>query len=215
MPILALDDVSKTYGRRLVLHDIDLVLAPGSFSVVVGANGSGKTTLLRLMSTYAKPTTGRVRWGPPAAADPSLQVVRGWIGYAGHTPLVYDELTVRENLEFQLRMRGRPSAEAPEALESFNLSGRSRDRAQTLSRGLRQRLGLAQAFAARPRILLLDEPTAGLDASGIRLLLAALKAQGPATTSVVATHDADAFRPLADRTLEIHGGTVRTWGGKR
>lgn len=215
VPILRLQRVSKTYGRRLILHDVDLTLGRGSFNLVVGPNASGKTTLLRMMSTTVRPTTGSVGWTdkPGATSDR----MRARIGYAGHTPLIYDELTARENLEFVLRIRGRTPTEARRGadrwLDAFGLAPRSQERVLTYSRGLRQRLALAQAFAPDPDLLLLDEPASNLDAQGAEALLSQLKLTKGQVTVVLATHEPDPYRPLADRTLELRDGRVHDWGG--
>ncbi|HLE47937.1 MAG TPA: ABC transporter ATP-binding protein, partial [Candidatus Thermoplasmatota archaeon] len=146
-----------------MLHDIEMLLPTGSFNLLVGPNGSGKTTLLRLASTFALPTQGRIHWGQADGTETlDARKARPRIGYAGHTPLLYDELTTYEHLEFALRIRGHTTAGARDGAETwlrtFELHHRYDERAETLSRGLRQRLALAQAFAPRPDFLLLDEP---------------------------------------------------------
>lgn len=116
-------------------------------------------------------------------------------------------------------MRGRPSGDAARRsyqwLQAFGLMARAEERVAAFSRGLRQRLALAQAFAAEPRLLLLDEPVSNLDAKGIEALVAGLKGVKGTAAVVVATHDPDPFRPLADRTLEIRNGELRDWGRSR
>ena len=210
--------MTKTYGRRRVLDDVDLVLETGSFHLLVGPNGAGKTTLLRLFATLTDPTAGKVRWSTPDGTELTDAVdVRARLGYAAHNALVYDDLSSQENLEAFLRIRGQSPKEAIAAserwLERFGLARRAADRVDVLSRGLRQRLALAQAFAPRPEFLLLDEPGSHLDEAGQATLVDVLReAKGPATV-VVATHDADPFRPLADRVLEVRDAKVRPWGG--
>lgn len=200
-----------------MFDDVDLELAAGSFHLLVGPNGSGKTTLLRLFATLTPPSSGRVHWGPSGEAPiRDAARARALLGYAGHTPLVYDELTVRENVESLLRVRGLTASDAEARaatwISRFGLTGRANDRADTLSRGLRQRLALAQALAPEPAVLLLDEPASNLDAQGIEALLAELRQLKGRATVVLATHAPDPFRPLADEVLEIHAGTIRARG---
>lgn len=209
--------MSKSFGRRRVLDDIDLVLPTGSFTLLVGPNGAGKTTLLRLFTTSVQPTSGSVHWGRADGSELTQpERIRARIGYAGHTPLIYDELTLRENVELGLRVRQRPHAEARRTadawLDAFGLTERRDDRAETLSRGLRQRLALAAAFSPAPEFLLLDEPAGTLDSSGTEALVNHLKNVKGTSTVLVATHDPDPYRPFADTTLELGGGGVRTWG---
>lgn len=200
-----------------MLDDLDLVLPTGSFTLMVGPNGAGKTTLLRLFTTSIHPSSGSVHWGSADGSELTQpEQIRARIGYAGHTPLVYDELTLRENVEIGLRVRRRPNVEARETadawLDSFGLTQRRDERADTLSRGLRQRLALAAAFAPAPEFLLLDEPAGNLDTRGTEALLDGLKHVKGTTTVLVATHDPDPFRPFADRILEVGGGGARAWG---
>ena len=202
-----------------MLHDIEMLLPTGSFNLLVGPNGSGKTTLLRLASTFALPTQGRIHWGQADGTETlDARKARPRIGYAGHTPLLYDELTTYEHLEFALRIRGHTTAGARDGAETwlrtFELHHRYDERAETLSRGLRQRLALAQAFAPRPDFLLLDEPGSNLDAHGLEVLVETLRAARRTATILIATHEPDPFRPLADRVLEVKDGNVQVWGEK-
>lgn len=219
VPILRFEHVTKTFGRRRVLDDVDLLVEPGTVNLLVGENGSGKTTLLRLFATLTPPTSGTIHWSrPDGSAVDEPAAVRAMVGYAGHTPLIYDELTVDENIETLLLVRGIETGPAREATanwtERFGLGGRRRDRADTLSRGLRQRVALAQAFAHEPPLLLLDEPGSNLDEAGLETLLKVLRERREEATILLATHEPDPFRPLADRILEIHHGKIRDWGAK-
>lgn len=182
----------------------------------MGANGSGKTTLLRLLSSYARPSSGQRRWKPQEGASPEDDAAtRTQIGVVAHTPLVYDELTVAENLSFSLRMHGRPAtSESIERwLDAFGLGARATERTGSLSQGLKQRSALARAFAVEPRLLLLDEPAAGLDAEGIERLRTQLRLLRGRVTIVVATHEPDLFRSLATRALELRDGRLWDQGG--
>jgi len=202
-----------------VLDDVDLLLARGTFNLLVGPNGSGKTTLLRLLATLTPPSSGDIHWGRSdgeTIQDPAE--VRMSLGYAGHLPLVYDDLTVAENLQTLLRVRGQDASRANQTarnwLEQFDLTNRAKERTDTLSRGLRQRLALAQAFAHEPETLLLDEPGSNLDEAGLETLLRILRQRKGQATIVLATHEPDPFRPLADRVLEVREAKIYDWGAR-
>lgn len=211
VPILRLERVGKRFGRRAALDGVDLEIADGAFILLVGANGSGKTTLLRLLASTSRPTSGRIlRDGAPAPEE-----ARRTTAYVGHQPLLYEELTAQENVVFVLRMHGvrDPEAVAARWIETFGLQDRADDRVATFSRGMRQRLALARSFALSPRLLLLDEPATALDAEAVDVLVAQLRAVRGAMTVVVAAHDADDFRPIASRTVELRAGRLVDVGG--
>jgi ABC-2 type transport system ATP-binding protein len=176
----------------------------------LGPNGGGKTTLLRLLSTYASPSSGQVHWAEGDGSelrDPAA--IRARIGYAGHAPLLWDELTVEENIALQLRLRRRPASEAEPWMRRFSLEGTAQERTDSLSRGMRQRVSLAQAFAHAPDFLLLDEPLSNLDDGSASALLEALAQVRGKATVVVATHQADPFLSSADHVLQVGGGAIR------
>lgn len=216
MPILRLERVSKRYGSRLVFADVNLRLKASDFILLVGPNGSGKTTLLRILSSYSSPSSGRVAWeAAPGKEPPSAELARMGVGTVAHHPLLYDELTAKENLEFVLRVHRLDQAEARAErwLEAFGLEGRANERVASFSRGLKQRLALARAFAVEPHLLLLDEPATALDERGLENLVDQLTKIRERAAVVLATHEPDPFRPLATRTLEIRDRTVHDWGG--
>lgn len=215
MPILKLEHVAKRYGRRWVFSDLNLRLGTGEFVLLVGANGTGKTTLLRLLSTYARPSGGRILWD--ALEDgglPGPERIRRSLGVVAHEPLLYDELTILESLVWVLQLH-RLDFVHERALRwasAFGLDSRADERVATLSRGLKQRLALARAFAVEPRLLLLDEPGAHLDSKGVELVVDRLRALGRRAAVVLATHAPDPFRPLATRTWELRDGVLHDWG---
>ncbi len=154
--------LEKRYGLKRVLRGLDFELERGGFLVVTGANGSGKTTLLRLCAGLAIPTGGTLEVEPE----------RGLIGFLGHEPLVYRELTALENLDLYGRLYHVPERRERIGmlLERFGLWEERRQRASALSRGQLQRLALSRALLHRPELLILDEPFSGLDAEGSELL---------------------------------------------
>jgi heme exporter protein A len=189
-PLLAARGLCRSFGRVRVLRDVDLTLAPGEALAVAGPNGAGKSTLLRLLAGLMRPTAGEVRvLGRPitgGAAD-----ARRAIGLLSHHSLLYDDLTLAENLTFTARLYGlpRPAEVARAALEAAGLGARTGDSPRRLSRGLLQRAAIARAMLHGPRVLLLDEPFTALDAASaerLREVLHARRAEGLGI--VVVTH---------------------------
>ena len=187
--------VSKRFGDKRVLRGVDLDVPRGAFAVVTGPNGSGKTTLLRLLAGLAAPTTGQVE----------VAVGRAAIGYLGHEPLVYRELTALENLHLYGRLyRVRERRErVGMLLERFGLWEVRRERAGSFSRGMLQRLALCRVLLHEPELLLLDEPFSALDAEGAELLDAELAQLRPEHTFVVATHEPARLAPLTTVRLAL------------
>ena len=168
----------RAYGRRQVLRDLDLAVAAGEAVAVAGPNGAGKTTLLRVLAGLARPDRGEVRLeGQPLRRD--APEVRRAVGLVSHQTLLYDDLTLHENLTFAARLYGlpRPAAAARAALDEAGLGPRADESPRRLSRGLAQRAAIARALLHRPRLLLLDEPFTALDAAASERLRAELGAR--------------------------------------
>ncbi|HEY2207735.1 MAG TPA: heme ABC exporter ATP-binding protein CcmA [Gaiellaceae bacterium] len=187
--------LGKRYGEKRVLRGIDLDLASGGFLVVTGPNGSGKTTLLRICAGLAQPTEGTIERG----------VSRGAIGYLGHEPLVYRELTALENLELYGRLYG--VAERRERigmlLERFGLWEARHDRVASYSRGMTQRLALCRVLLHDPELLVLDEPYSALDEAGAELLDAQLAELRGERTFLLATHEPARLDPFVSGRLAL------------
>ena len=158
----------RRYGEREALSDVSLSLPAGATLAVLGANGAGKTTLLRMLATLLRPHGGRVE--VLGSVLPSQAwALRGRIGLLAHEPLLYRELTARENLTFHARLHGVARERVPEVLAAVGIDHRADEPMRTLSRGTVQRVAIARAVLHEPELLLLDEPRANLDpaASGI------------------------------------------------
>jgi heme ABC exporter ATP-binding subunit CcmA len=176
--LLEATGLRRSYGRRRVLRDLDLTLAAGEAIAVAGPNGAGKTTLLRLLAGLARPERGEVRLdGRPLRRD--TPEVRRAVGLVSHQTLLYDDLTLHENLTFAARLYGLadPLTAARVALEEAGLGPRAEESPRRLSRGLAQRAAIARALLHRPRLLLLDEPFTALDAAASERLRAELRAR--------------------------------------
>jgi len=204
-PAVTCDGLVRRFGEREALAGVDLEVADGAFLLVTGPNGAGKTTLLRVLATVIRPSAGRVAVGGhelPRAAH----AARPLVGYVGHGPLAYPGLTARENLSLYAALYGVPEGRIGPALERVGLGGRDRDAVAEFSRGMAQRLALARALLHAPALLLLDEPTAGLDSGGQAVLREVLAEGG--RTVIVSTHEPGWFAGFATGSVRIEAGRV-------
>jgi ABC-2 type transport system ATP-binding protein len=170
-PILRLDHLTRRYGTVAVVDDLTFDIAPGEVFGFLGHNGAGKTTTIQMLTTLAQPSSGTARVaGFDILTNPSE--VRRRIGYVPENVRLYDSLTASENLLFFARLSGvpNPTARVAQVLADLASTDLGPRRVGTFSKGMRQRIGLAQAILHRPQILFLDEPTSGLDPMGIRML---------------------------------------------
>jgi heme ABC exporter ATP-binding subunit CcmA len=191
-----------------VLRDIDLTLAPGEALAVAGPNGAGKTTLLRLLAGLMRPTGGEIRvLGRPLTRGDGA--VRRALGLVSHQSLLYDDLTLRENLEFVARLYDldRPRETAFAALEAAGLATRADESPRRLSRGLTQRAAIARALLHRPRVLLLDEPFTALDAASADRLREELRRRlAEGLGLVIVTHHLSEVWEVASRIAVLVEG---------
>jgi heme ABC exporter ATP-binding subunit CcmA len=199
-------------GRFPALAGADLDVDAGEVVLVSGANGAGKTTLLRLCAGLLPLRSGHAEvLGVDLAVD--RRTFRRAIALVGHETACYDDLNVRENVRFATRAAGRTAAEADAALERFGLERVARVAHGRLSQGQRRRVGLAIAVARDPKLMLLDEPHAGLDEQGRALLDDVVRAApGEGRTVLLASHELERARPLATREVRISAGQVRDSG---
>jgi len=208
--LVHLSGVRKAFAATLVLDDIALDVRGGEAVALLGANGAGKTTLLKIVATLARPTRGTVQVaGHDCARD--AEGARRHLGLVGHGSQLYEDLTARENLRFWAALRGHPTegTRLGEALAIVELEGVSDERVRTFSAGMKRRLTLARVALAPPRVLLLDEPSAGLDQRGRKWLEAFLqefKSGGGAI--VMATHSLGRELSVADRIAILAEGRI-------
>ncbi len=203
--VLELHKVTKFFGQRCILKDVQLALGSGTIHLLTGANGAGKSTLLRIMAGLAKPSFGKV----------ALKVEEGELGYLGHATFVYPALTARENLLFWANMYGLPrSVHTREKLESVlrqvDLLSFADVKAGVFSRGMAQRLNLARILLLQPKLWLLDEPSTGLDVRSAQLLRTSVqnaKEQGAAIVWI--SHDLHNDAPMADGIWHIEKARLR------
>jgi heme exporter protein A len=206
VPALALEELARSHGERLVLSGVSLTLEQGETLVVFGPNGAGKTTLLRVLATLLRPHAGSVRVLGSALPEEAW-AVRGRIGMLGHEPMLYRELSARENLNYHARLHDIAAARVGEMLERVGMSERADEPLRTLSRGMVQRVAIARAVLHDPEVLLLDEPYAHLDPAARELIEPLLWGDG-ARTRVISSHDPTGGLQEADLVLGLRAGRV-------
>ncbi len=205
MPLaLKLDRVVRRYGEREALAGVSLELEAGATLGVLGSNGAGKSTLLRLLATLLRPHAGTVEV-LGASLPGEAWAVRGRIGLLSHEPLLYRELTARENLAFHARLHGVGSDRIGEVLVAVGMAARADEPVRTLSRGMVQRVAVARAVLHDPELLLLDEPRANLDPAAAELLEPLIGA-GSGRTRVIVSHDPRGGVAEADLVLGLRAG---------
>jgi heme exporter protein A len=196
-----------------VLRGLTLELEAGETLVVIGPNGAGKTTLLRILATLLRPSGGGVEV-LGAALPREAYRARGRIGYLGHSPLLYRELSVIENLEFNAKLHGLsdPRGRIAELLAAAGLDRRGDELVRNLSAGMLQRAAVCRALLHDPELLLLDEPRSHLDVAGAEVVEAILAPQ-PGRTRVIVTHELERGLAGADRVLALHADGAVAYSG--
>lgn len=205
-PVVRLRSVVCLLGRFPALVDVDLDVAEGEVVLLSGGNGAGKTTLLRLLAGLVPMHSGEAEvLGHDLSRD--RRAHRRDLSLVGHDTGCYDDLTVRENLSFAVRAADAPEGSVDEAIEGLGLARLADVTYGRLSAGQRRRLALAIGIARAPRLLLLDEPHAGLDADGREVLDGLLaSAADDGRTVVLASHELDRARALAGREVALTAG---------
>jgi heme exporter protein A len=209
-PYLEIKGLKKSFSLKPILRGVDLVLDQGERLALLGANGAGKTTLLRILSGLTKPGAGTVRIGG-WDIEREAQQVRYLVGFVGHQPYLYDDLTALENLLFfgRMYMVKQVQERATELLQRVGLARRSGERAAALSRGQQQRLALARALLHSPKLLLLDEPDAGLDEEGNELLEELLREHTErGGTTLFTTHNFERALKYSDQISMLGSGRI-------
>lgn len=211
--------VVKVFGPTRALAGVDLRLEAGTLTSLEGANGAGKSTLLSILSTLERPTRGEVRYGSVALGAQSRgsgvlrAALRARIGWLGHEPMLYPDLSGRENLALFAQAYGLPAraAQLDALLDRFDARGFAARPVRTYSRGQGQRLALARTLLSVPRLLLLDEPSSGLDrASTARLEKAVCEERARGAIVVLVTHDGELAARIADRRVVLERGRLES-----
>jgi heme exporter protein A len=207
---VAVEDVSRHFGRRKALSRISFAARAGSIVGLLGPNGAGKSTLLAILATLLEASAGLVRYGSHGGGAAGA-ALRARIGLLGHDLYLYADLTAHENLAFFAELYGdrHPRAAADRALARAGLADRAGDPVASFSRGMRQRVALERALVHDPRLVLLDEPFTGLDDASLAALvmrLGELREQGAIV--VLATHDLDVAEGLFDQVVFLRDGRM-------
>lgn len=209
VPILSINNLSKSYGAIRALNDVSFTVPEGSVFGILGPNGSGKTTLLGIVMDILKPTSGSFLWkGKPGSNEQRKQ-----IGTLLETPNFYHYLSGRKNLEIAAAIKERGKEDIPAVLEKVNLSQRKDSKFSTYSLGMKQRLAIASTLLGNPDILVFDEPTNGLDPAGIaeiRQLIRDLSKQGK--TIIMASHILDEVEKVCTHVAIIQKGVLKMSG---
>ncbi|MHB1008563.1 MAG: ABC transporter ATP-binding protein [Propionibacteriaceae bacterium] len=213
-PLLDADRLTKAYGRTIALRGVSLTVSPGEAVGLLGPNGAGKTTTVKILTGLVRPSSGTARLFGHPATDPAARTRLGYLPELFRFP---DWMTGAQVVSFHAELAGvsRPdrAARVRAVLEEVGLGARGRDRVSAYSKGMSQRLGLAQAIVGRPELLLLDEPTSALDPVGrrdVRELVSSLKADGVAV--VLNSHLLSEVERVCDRVVVIDKGHVKFSG---
>ncbi len=210
MNAVELHNVYQQYGDMAVLDNISLTLAEGEVLGLFGHNGAGKTTTVRLILGLLQATSGQVKvlGGTPGDSD-----IRRKIGFLPENVTFYPQLTGHETLLHFARLKGAPLQQVDDLLEQVGLTAASSKRVKTYSKGMRQRLGLAQALLGRPRLLLLDEPTVGLDPIATQELYQVIgRLRDEGTSIVICSHVLPGVEPYIDRAAVLALGRLEAVG---
>ncbi len=203
-PAIELRGVSRYFGERTALRDVSVEVPAGATLAVLGANGAGKSTLLRILATLLRPHDGSVAlFGEALPAR--AHAVRGRIGLLGHEPLLYSDLTARENLRYHASLHGVDGDRVAELLAAVQMERHADEAVRLLSRGMVQRVAVCRAVLHSPRLLLLDEPRANLDPAASELL-EPLIGRASGCTRVITSHDPRSTMAEADLVLGLRAG---------
>ncbi len=205
-PAVVLDGIAKHFGRFAALRSITAGFAAGRVYALLGDNGAGTSTLLRVIAGLMVPTRGRIR----VLGAEMIREVTARLGYMAHAPLLYDELTAMENLEYFARLYGRiGTRECEAAITSVGLDPALKRRVGQYSQGMRQRLSLARAVLNDPALLLLDEPFSNVDVASARHMVALLALMRDAgKTVLVITHQPALLEGVADESVFMSAGAI-------
>ncbi|MFT3927095.1 MAG: heme ABC exporter ATP-binding protein CcmA [Myxococcales bacterium] len=206
--------IVKMFGATRALAGVDLTLEAGRVTVIEGPNGAGKSTLLDILSLLSRPTRGSLLFGERDAWR-ERDSLRRSLGVLGHAAMLYPELSGRENLEFFAHLYQVEPRRVSELAERFEVAGYWERQARTYSRGQLQRVALARALLHRPRLILLDEPSAGLDARSLEQLVEAVKVERTRGAIVaLITHDTALGDQLADERIRLSRGRINIEGAR-
>ncbi|WP_189353610.1 ABC transporter ATP-binding protein [Vogesella fluminis] len=211
--MIELHAVCRRFGAQLAVNQVSLTVAPGELFGLIGHNGAGKSTLFKLMLGLLAPDSGDILLDGVSIRGASFRDVRRRIGYLPENVVLYDNLSASETLAFYARLKGVPLTACAPLLAEVGLADAAARRVGTYSKGMRQRLGFAQALLGSPQLLLLDEPTTGLDPEGIHdfyRIVEARRAHG--CTVILSSHILAEIEQRVDRLAMLAGGKLAAIG---
>jgi ABC-2 type transport system ATP-binding protein len=210
--MIEVNNLSKRYGRHLAVRDVSFSVAKGEIIGFLGPNGAGKTTTLRMLTGYLPPSSGSATVAGFDIFRQSIEA-RKRIGYMPENVPLYDDMRVREYLSFRARIKGLSNSDArrrvSHVIDTCGLEAVRRKMIKTLSKGFRQRVGLADALVHQPDLLILDEPTNGLDPIQIRQIRELIKHLAINHTVLISTHILSEVEMIASRVIIIDGGKIK------
>jgi ABC-2 type transport system ATP-binding protein len=207
--MIRVSGLTKDYGSRRAIEDLTFDAHPGEILGFLGPNGAGKTTTMRILTGYMPPTSGKAEVGGYDVVEKSIEV-RKLVGYLPETVPLYPDMTIFDYLMFMANLRHIKDAEdrVDETLELVHLSDRAEGYISNLSKGMRQRVGLAQALLHQPQVLILDEPTIGLDPAQIIEVRKLIQEIGKERTVLLSTHILSEAQQVCNRVLIINKGHI-------
>jgi ABC-2 type transport system ATP-binding protein len=209
--LIEVDHLTKSYGKNVAVNDISFNVADGEILGFLGPNGAGKTTTMRILTGYLPATSGSARIAGFDVFEQSMEVRRR-IGYLPETPPLYADMAVQPYLEFVARIKGVPNTDLAgrvnRAMEMANITDRRRELIKRLSRGYKQRVGIAQAIVHNPDVVILDEPTVGLDPKQIIEVRNLIKGLAGEHTIILSTHILPEASQTCDRVVIINRGRI-------
>ncbi|MCF7795518.1 ATP-binding cassette domain-containing protein [Patescibacteria group bacterium] len=210
--MLKIENISKSINNTKILKNINLELNDGEILGLLGPNGAGKTTLMRIITGYYSKNTGEVILDDKIINNQNIEFLKKQIGYLPENNPLYEDMTVEEYLKFCLSIHNIKKEEQAlkikEVIESCSIKDRLKDDIKTLSKGLQQRVGLAGALIHNPKILILDEPTTGLDPNQILEIRELIKKISKDKTIMISTHIMQEVEAICDRVIIIDKGEI-------
>jgi heme exporter protein A len=210
-PAIELRGVVRRFGERTVLREVSVSVPAGATLAVLGRNGAGKSTLLRILATLLRVHAGEVRVLGEELPRRAF-AVRGRLGLLGHDPLLYRDLSGRENLGYHARLYGVALHRVEEVLDAVGMRERADEPVRLLSRGMVQRLAVCRVVLHRPSLLLLDEPLAGMSPRERVEMVKLLKSISEGRTMIIIDHDMDSLFELVDRVTVLQEGRLLAEG---
>ncbi len=212
MPVIEIKDLSRKFGGHVALNEVNLSVSAGDSFAILGPNGAGKTTLVRILSTLLRPSSGTVEIaGFDIVEEPGE--IKKQIGVVSHNPFLYDDLTAYENMAFYADLYGVKVSAIDALIKKVGLRERKDDFVGEFSRGMKQKLSIARALLHEPKILILDEATAGLDIQSKRVFYDTIKGLNEkGTTVLLTTHYLDEVEELCQKAAVLYGGSVKAAG---